>query len=189
MTGSYSIPPILRTARLMLRPICVEDASDIFAYGADPKVTRYVTWPTHRTIEDALDFVNRRLRAHEMGPVLGWGITEGEGRPVIGCIGIDAISDKHFSGEMGYVLARPFWGRGMMTEAVRTVIDAVFRFTPLNRIEANCLIANAASARVMEKSGMTFEGVGREVSYFKEAFQDLKRFAILRRDWLGARGR
>jgi RimJ/RimL family protein N-acetyltransferase len=41
----------------------------------------------------------------------------------------------------------------------------------------------------MEKSGMTFEGVRREVSYFKEAFHDVKSFAILRRDWLGARGR
>jgi ribosomal-protein-alanine N-acetyltransferase len=186
MTGNYSIPSVLCTSRLLLRPIAVTDARDNFAYGSDPQVTRYVTWPTHRTIDDALDFVNRRVRAYETGPVLHWAITEGEGRPMIGCIGIDAISDQHFSGELGYVLARPFWKRGYMTEAARTVIDATFRFTPLNRVEAWCLVANLASARVMEKSGMIFEGIRREASYFKDEFHDLRSWAILRRDWMGA---
>jgi ribosomal-protein-alanine N-acetyltransferase len=189
MIGHYSIPPTLRTSRLLLRPIVPADASDIFNYGSDPQVTRYVTWPTHRTIDDALDFVNRRVRAYEAGPVLNWGMTQGEGKPVIGCIGIDTVSDQHFSGEMGYVLARPFWRQGLMTEGVRAVIDATFRFTPLNRIEANCVVPNAASARVMEKSGMTFEGIGREMRYFKESFHDLQLWAILRRDWLSATGR
>ena len=136
MTGNYSIPSTLRTARLLLRPIAVSDADDVFAYGSDPQVTKYVTWPTHRTIDDALDFVQRRVRAYAAGPVLNWGITEGDGKPLIGCIGINAISDEHFSGEVGYVLARPFWKRGLMTEAMRSVIDATFRHTPLNRIEA-----------------------------------------------------
>jgi len=108
---------------------------------------------------------------------------------MIGSIGIDAVSDQHFSGELGYVLARPYWKRGLMTEAVRTVIDAAFRYTPLNRIEAQCLVAHRASARVMEKSGMSFEGILREVRFFKEAFHDLQSWSILRRDWLEARGR
>jgi [ribosomal protein S5]-alanine N-acetyltransferase len=189
MNGSFGIPAELRTSRLLLRPIAVADAEDVFLYGSDPLVTRYVTFPTHRTIEDALDYVNRRVRAYETGPVLHWGISEGEGRPMIGAIGIDAVSDQHFSGEIGYVLARPYWKRGLMTEAVRTVIDATFRYTPLNRIEATCLVSHRASARVMQKSGMSFEGVLREVRYFKEAFHDLQSWAILRREWLEARGR
>jgi [ribosomal protein S5]-alanine N-acetyltransferase len=186
MTGNYSIPPILRTARLLLRPIAVADASDVFAYGSDPQVTRYVTWPTHRTIDDALDYVSRRVRDYETGPILHWGISLGEGKSLIGSIGIDAISDINFSGELGYVLARPFWRKGYMTEAVRIVIDSTFRFTPLNRIEANCLVPNLASARVIEKSGMTFEGVRRELSYFNGALHDVRSYAILRKDWLAA---
>jgi len=189
MTDHYSIPSTLRTARLLLRPIAISDADDVFAYGSDPQVTKYVTWPTHRTIDDALDFVNRCVRAYAAGPVLNWGITEGEGKPVIGSIGMTSINDAHFGCEVGYVLARPFWKRGLMTEALRSVIDATFRYTPLNRIQAHCLPANRASARVMEKSGMTFEGVQREVSYIKESFRDLQCWAILRRDWMEARGR
>jgi ribosomal-protein-alanine N-acetyltransferase len=186
MTGNYSIPPILRTARLFLRPITIADASDVFAYGSDPQVTRYVTWPTHRSIDDALDYVSRRVRDYAAGPVLHWGISLGEGKTLIGSIGIDAVNDQHFSGELGYVLARPFWRMGYMTEAVRIVIDSTFRFTPLNRIEAWCLVPNLASARVMEKSGMTFEGIRREASFFKDQFHDLRSWAILRRDWLAA---
>jgi ribosomal-protein-alanine N-acetyltransferase len=189
MNGSYGIPQTLRTARLALRPIGVADARDIFAYCSDPVVTRYVPWPTHRSIEDAMDFVQRRMRATEAGPVLHWGISEGEGKPMIGSIGIGGVSDEHFSGELGYVLARKYWGRGLMTEAVRMVIDAAFRYTPLNRIEARCVVSNRASGRVLEKSGMRFEGVLREVNYFKGAFLDLQSWAMLRRDWMEGRGR
>jgi ribosomal-protein-alanine N-acetyltransferase len=189
MNGSFGIPATLRTQRLLLRPIAVADAADVFAYGSDPLVTRYVTWPTHRTIEDAIDYVNRQAREYEAGPVLHWGISEGEGRPMIGSIGFSAVSDRHYSGELGYVLARPYWKRGLTTEAVRTVIDVTFRYTPLNRVQAHCLVANRASARVMEKSGMTFEGILREAGFFKEAFHDLQSWSILRRDWLEARGR
>jgi ribosomal-protein-alanine N-acetyltransferase len=186
MIGEYAIPATQQTARLLLRPIALGDAADIFAYCSDPLVTRHVPWPTHRTIDDAIDFVNRRLKLAASGPVLDWSISQGEGKPMIGWIGIEDIRDAHFSGEVGYVLARPFWKCGFMTEALRTVVDTTFRHTPINRIHAQCLVANRASARVMEKSGMTFEGVLREVNYFKNAFHDLQSWAILRKDWLAA---
>jgi ribosomal-protein-alanine N-acetyltransferase len=189
MNGSFGIPEMLRTARLVLRPIGVADAPDVFAYCSDPAVTRFVSWPTHRSIEDAMDFVRRKVREAEAGPVLDWGISEGEESSIVGWIGIGDVSDEHLSGELGYVLARKCWGRGLMTEAVRMVIDAAFRHTPLNRIDARCMVANRASARVLEKSGMRFEGVLREVNYFKGTFVDLQSWAVLRRDWLEARGR
>jgi ribosomal-protein-alanine N-acetyltransferase len=189
MTTGYSIPAVLRTGRLLLRPIEIADAQAVFAYGSDRAVTKYLTWPTHRTMNDAVGFVEQRVREYATGPVLQWGITEGDGKPPIGCIGISNISDQHYRGEVGYVLARPFWKRGIMTEALRTVIDASFRYTPLNRIEAHCDPANRASARALEKSGMTFEGMLREVDYYKEAFHDRQMWSILRADWLEARGR
>ena len=72
MNNGYSIPTVLRTQRLVLRPIVIGDAHDIFAYCSDKAVTRHVPWPAHRTIDDTLEFVRRRLRAYGAGPVLDW---------------------------------------------------------------------------------------------------------------------
>jgi ribosomal-protein-alanine N-acetyltransferase len=189
MSDGYSIPETIKTARLLLRPIALADAADVFAYASDDKVTRFMSWPTHRTITDSLDFCQRRVKQALDGPAPHWGISEGPGCAIIGSIDVDKIDDEVASCEVGYVLERGHWGRGYMAEAMRRVIDVIFRHTPLNRIEARCDPANRGSQRVMEKSGMQFEGKLRDVSYFKESLHDMEVWSILRRDWQEARGR
>ena len=72
-----------------------------------------------------------------------------------------AIRPHGFKADIGYVLAKPYWGRGLMTEAVRAVVDLAFTDPQIHRVWAVCDIDNTASARVLEKSGMTREGVLR----------------------------
>ncbi len=71
-----------------------------------------------------------------------------------------------------------------MTEAVRAVIAFGFRTLQLNRIEARCEIKNIASARVMEKAGMKFEGILRQHAFYKGAFRNFKMYSILRKEWV-----
>ena len=93
---------------------------------------------------------------------------------------------EHARAELGYVLSREHWGKGLMPEAVRAVMAFGFEKLSLNRIQARCIAENLASARVMEKAGMTFEGTLRESEFIKGAYRDIKLYSILRREYRGA---
>jgi len=82
--------------------------------------------------------------------------------------------------EVAYALARPYWGQGLGTEAMRAVTAFGFTSMRLNRIEARCLIENRASARVLEKAGMRLEGVMRQHIFLKGGYRDLQLYATLK---------
>jgi [ribosomal protein S5]-alanine N-acetyltransferase len=90
---------------------------------------------------------------------------------------------EHSRAELGYVLAQEYWGTGLMPEAVRRVIRFCFERMDLNRVEARCLAENVASARVMEKAGMSYEGTLRKREYIKGAYRDMKMYSILRSEY------
>lgn len=145
-----------------------EDAKEMFAYASDPEVTRYVLWDTHDSVEDTRDFLNFVAESYERGDFGGWGIVFKENGAFIGTCGLDACySPEHARAEVGYVLSRDYWGLGIMPEAVRAVIRFGFEEQDLNRIESRCTSENTASARVMEKAGMDYEGTFRQREFIK----------------------
>ncbi len=155
-------PEIIETTRLVLRKPRMEDAEAIFTgYARDPEVTRYLSWRTHRKIDDTFAFLTVCRRDWERGSNFVWAIT---GRGNSRCIGMIGIRDAGFKAELGYVLARPWWGKGIMTEAAGAIVDAVWQQPDVHRIWAVCDRDNRASARVMEKTGMKREGILRRWS-------------------------
>lgn len=173
-------PPTIETERLTLRKLTPDDAKAIFAYSSDPEVARYVTWETHRTIEDSRAFLDLTLAKYEGGGEPDWGIMyKGDGR-FVGACGFVGWVPEHARAEVGCALAREYWGRGLVSEALRAMIRFGFERMGLNRVEARCTTANAASVRVMEKSGMTYEGTFRQREFFKDAYHDMRLHAILR---------
>lgn len=180
----FSNLPALETDRLVLRRLTLEDASDVFAYARDPEVARYTTWEAHRSLDESLRFLKRVLDRYAAGEVAPWGVVHKADDRVIGTCGFAQWRREHARAELAYALARPYWNQGLATEAVRAVVAFGFRTMELNRIEARCEISNVASARVMEKAGMTFEGILRQHMYAKGAYRDLKMYAILREEWL-----
>ena len=86
--------------------------------------------------------------------------------------------------ELYYVLAQNYWGRGYMTEAVEAVLGFGFGVMHLNRIDGVCWVENTASARVLEKVGMQFEGILRQFIFVKGAFRDLRWYSILHNEYL-----
>ena len=171
--------PVLETARLVLRRMRERDADDVFAYASDPAVAEHTSWQPHASVEESRAFAARMARSAGCA----WAIEHKGDRKVIGAIGYQPGIVPGVRGEIGFALARPYWGQGLMTEAVREVIAFGFKVLGLNRIQARCKVENPASARVMEKVGMTFEGVLRESSFSKGRFLDLKIYSILRREW------
>ena len=177
--------PTLETDRLILRKMSLDDAEAVFAYASDPEVSRYVIWETHRSIEESRAFLKLAIAKYENGGEPDWGIIYKGDHRLLGTCGIAAWEPDHARAELGYVLSRDYWGRGLMAEAVRAMIRFGFDRMKLNRVEARCIAENTASARVMEKAGMVYEGTLRQRELIKGAYRDMKVFSILRGELRG----
>ena len=174
--------PALSTEHTRLRKIRVEDAEDLFAYGADPEVSRFVGWDRHESIAVAETYIAGMLERYEAGGLADWGIEHrGDGR-FIGTVGFLWWETHEAAAEIGYVMARPYWGRGLMTEVVREVMRFGWDVMGLNRIQAHSEEENVGSRRVLEKCGLSYEGRLRERVHSSDGFVDLLLYAALWRD-------
>jgi ribosomal-protein-alanine N-acetyltransferase len=155
------LPEIIHTKRLHLRRPHLEDAHEVFQnYGSDPEATRFVTWPTHRTVDDAFEALRARLAHWERGTEFSWSITPPDDSDcVMGMISVSPDIRYSWRWSIGYVLGRQWWGKGYMTEAVRAVKDELFRQPVVQRVWAWVDEDNYASMRVLVKAGFTREGV------------------------------
>jgi len=178
--------PTLTTARLCLRKLAPEDLESIFAYTSDPEVARFTTWQPHASIEVSRDFLTYVLGQYDRGEVAPWGIEHRHDAKVIGTCGFVGWSLRHARAEIGYAMSRAYWNRGLMTEALRAVLDLGFREMHLNRIQGCCVVENIGSARVMEKAGMQLEGIRwqYEAADTPGDYLDIQLHAVLRQDWV-----
>lgn len=171
--------PVLETQRLILRKIDKNDAHNMFHYGSNTRVSEKVTWETHKTLEDTEAFIEFVLKGYDEKKMALWGIELKDSGQLIGTIDFVAINNKHKNGEIGYVLSPEHWGQGITTEASQRVLEFGFRELGLVRIQARCFTENIGSQRVMEKAGMSFEGIIRKGMLVKGDYQDLKLYSIL----------
>lgn len=152
-------PNQFTTDRLLLRLPRSEDAPIIFAaYTQDPEVTRYLTWRPHKNIEETYAIIDLNLKLWREGTAFTYVIALKDTDIPIGKI---AIHPDGFKPSLGYVLARPHWGKGYMTEAARAVTEWLLCQPDIYRVFATCDVDNPASAKVMEKAGMKYEGLLR----------------------------
>ena len=177
--------PTLETERLILRKMVLNDAEAVFAYASNSEVSRYTLWETHRSIEDSRAFLEFATQKYENGGEPDWGIVYRGNGCLVGACGLVNWEAEHARAEVGFVLSRDYWGRGLMSEAVRAILRFGFERMNLNRIEARCIAENAASARVMEKAGMVYEGTLRQREYIKGTYRDIKLYAILKKGFPG----
>ncbi len=177
------LPP-LETERLLLRKFTEDDVAAVFEYGRDPEVARFVTWSPHATPDDSRAFVGAAMADYAAGRIGPWGVVvKDEGR-LIGSAGFVNWQPEHGRAEVGYAIGRAHWGKGLVTEALREIARFAFAVMQLNRLVALCEPENVASARVMEKVGMRYEGTLRQYTFIKGAFRDLEVRALLRAEWV-----
>jgi len=156
-----SPPESFATARLILRRPRAEDAPLIFAtYAQDPEVVRYLTFRPHRTLQDSHDALERFEQAWRSGKSYSWLIFRRDREELIG-----AISAREDQGiNLGYLLARPFWRQGFMSEALGAIVEWAFSNPSIFRVWAICDLENAASALLLERNGFQREGILRKWS-------------------------
>lgn len=122
----------------------------------DPEVTRFLTWRSHRALSDSEAVIDRWLTGWEAESQFSWFLFDKATGILIGSIALRR-DDGGFN--LGYVLARAWWGRGLMPEAVNAVTEWALSRPSVSRVTALCDVANHGSARVLEKCGFVNEGV------------------------------
>ena len=156
-------PEPFETARLVGRKPRASDAPAVFAaYASDPVVTRYLLWPPYREVAPLAEFLQARAADWETdaGRFAYLLCKRGTDAP----IGSIAVHLHGGSALLAYVLGAAYWGQGLMTEAASHLVDWSMAQPGIFRVWAYCDAANPASARVMEKAGLTREGVLRRWS-------------------------
>lgn len=143
----------LETERLLLRPVTLADAEEMFEYGSDEETVTFV-FPRHQTIKDTKESIATYFMSSPFGK---YGIELKATGRLIGTIDL-RVEDHHNNGEIGYTLNKAFWGHGYTPEAAKKLLALGFEDLKLMRIFAAHDIDNPQSGQVMEKLGMKIEG-------------------------------
>lgn len=160
MISAFAAPVEFSTKRLHLRRPRFDDAAQIFkAYASDRVAARFTSWRAHETEDETRTYLQRCL--DEWSDGTGYPYAIELAAEALGPVGNIHLHKRSQRMEFGYVLARPYWGQGYMTEALSALVDWSLEQPGIWRASAFCDIDNHASARVMENAGMTFEGILR----------------------------
>lgn len=175
---------IIETDRLILRPFRSGDAPLMFKnWAGDREVPRYLTWNVHRSVSDTENVVNMWVAQYNDISTYNWVIVLKELGEPIGSISVARIYENIDGAEIGYCIGKPWWGRGIMTEAFSAIIPYLFE-VGFNRIDAAHAVKNPASGRVMQKCGLTYEGTLRQ--FFRATsgeLMDISFYSILKEEF------
>ena len=159
MDASLQPPEQIETERLLLQRAAMECAQSLFdAYASDPDATRYLSWPTHESIDDTRGFLKYAVSAWEEGSDFIWTIEPREIEAPVGTLSFSSLGHR---AQIGFVISRGERNKGYMTEATRSLVRWLLEQPSVLRIEALCDIENLASQRVLEKVGLDREGTLR----------------------------
>ena len=171
--------PVLTTSRLVLRTLRPSDLDDLYSYASDPEIDRYTPWVHYNHIDEARENLGEFLAEYEQYGMGAWGIEHKADRRLIGIANFSRPHRIDRKVEMGYTIARAYWGQGYATEAVKALIQFGFDQMRLVRIEAVCLPEHTASAQVMQKAGMQLEGLLHSYQVWRGQTCDLLMYAIV----------
>ena len=173
------------TPRLILRKVTPEDLDNIFEYCKNPNVARYVTWDAHQSLEDTKKFINYALDSYKVGAPEPMAIIlkDDPKQRMIGSVGLIPASPKNRTFELGYVIAEEYWGKGIVAEAAKPLINFGFKHFAMQRLQCRCDILNPQSSRVMEKLGMQYEGTLKASMYLKGKPRDMHMYSIVKSDF------
>ena len=171
----------LNSTRLAFRELSWEDLDFIHYLHSQPEVDEYNTLGIPKDLEETKKVIqpiigNQKKRGRK---IYGWVIIDRIGNRNIGMAGMTVTADRFNMGEIYYKLLPDSWGKGYGTETSRKLIEFGFEILKLHRIEAGVALENKRSIRVLEKSGMTCEGVRRKILPIRGEWKDNYHFAII----------
>lgn len=180
------LPLVITLPRFTMRPIRESDVDDIWPYASDPEFPKMMSWNAHRERHETVEWVQSRIDELAKGTSVPW-VIEQDGR-CVGCIGLDGIRWEFRAwridrAELGYWLAPPLWGRGIMTEAATAATRWGFETLGLHKITIGCVDGNRASQRIIEKIGYRFLAVLEEDFWRDGRWQAHRRYELTAAEW------
>ncbi len=157
MLAPFDITDIrIETPRLVLRPWRQEDLEDLYAYASVPGVGEMAGWCHHESRETTRTILDSFIRHKKT-----FALEYKENGRVIGSLGMeepdpDPVEGECYGRELGYVLSKAYWGRGLMPEAVHAVIAYCFQTLHYDYLTCGHFVQNSQSRRVIEKTGFQF---------------------------------
>ena len=174
----------IETPRLILRRAVRKDADAMFRnWASDPEVTKYLTWPTHSTVDISKRVLDSWIKEYKKEDYYQWMIVLKELGEPIGSISVVQQRQDIGQAEIGYCIGSRWWHKSIMSEALFAVMGYLFDEVGMNRVEARHDPQNPHSGGVMRKCGMKFEGVMRASDRNNQGICDAAHYAITRADW------
>lgn len=172
----------IETDRLILRRFSVDDAEAMYRnWASDPEVTKYLTWPVHSSAEASRALLEDWVSAYENEKNYQWAIVlKEQGDEPIGSISAVDMNDDVSKVHIGYCIGRAWWHQGIMTEALKAVMDFFFDEVGANRVEARHDPRNPHSGMVMRKCGMKYEGTMKSSDRNNQGICDASWYALLK---------
>lgn len=179
--------PTIAAGRIVLRELTDDDVPALFEIFSHPEVMRYWSYPPLKSTAQAQALLERIRESFRKQDLFQWGIALKNENRIIGTCTLLEYDAQNRRAEIGYVLARAYWGKGLMHQALTALVDFAFTTLTLNRIEADVDPRNAASLRLLERLGFQREGLLRERWIVGDEIQDSVLLGLLRREWTGRR--
>ena len=154
-------------------------------WASDPEVTKFLTWPTHPSVEVSRKINASWVASYEKPDYYLWAIVPKELGEPIGSISVVRMIEKAESMEVGYAISRKYWGQGVMTEAFTAVIRYLFEEVGILRVSSRHDPNNPASGKVMLKCGLKYEGTLRQSDWNNQGICDAAHYSILRHEFTG----
>lgn len=177
----------LETDRLLLKPLTRDDLEDIWPFLSDPSIPEFMAWEHHKTKQETIDFLGRVVNDINTDKAYHWGIYINK-KTLCGLFSIIAVLRKHRSliydrGELAYWIGSKFRGKGIMTEAGKTIIDFSFNELKLHRLVVSHFTENNASEKLIQR--LNFNYIGEEHdSFFKNGkWWNHKLYELTINDW------
>lgn len=175
---------VLHTSRLVLRDFVDSDWVAIYALSREARVTQYQTWLHLSTEVEAQHWVENAIYHNRLHPRHAYNLAVVHQQDVIGWIGWGRPADSAIGDyDFGYALLPTAWGRGFMTEALRAAFSYMFQPLGAYLICGECASRNVASARVMEKTGMTLSAMWTEQNETTGEEEEHRRYTMTRTAW------
>lgn len=176
-------PPTLHSGRVSLRLAVESDLPALLEVNSSEEVTALLPYARWTSMADADAWFERMAAIQSTGAALQFVVVGAAEQRAIGTCLVFRHEEAHGRAEIGYVLGREYWGRGLMHEALQTLIDWAFGTQRLRRLEAEVDVRNAASAGVLRRLGFTREGVLRQRWVNRGAPSDFQMFGLLASEW------
>jgi ribosomal-protein-serine acetyltransferase len=171
-----------------LRLLEESDADELFALIdiGRAHLSRWLPWAAAQDLEGTLEFI--RLTRRQLADNTGFTVAIVCDGAVAGVVGLEPLDWTHRSTSIGYWLGERYQGRGMMTRAVRAVVEHAVSVWKLNRIEIRAAVGNARSRAIPQRLGFREEGTRREAERVGDAYLDIVVYSMLGSEWRSKAG-